>query len=198
LCVFLLVVVGGCGGGSSFSPGGGGQVQGEFSILLSPSAITIVQGTSQNVSIQVSPINGFVGTVQITVSGLPSGISAAPLSIDVASGAATGTLRLSATTSAAITSTTVTAQATSGSLKHSATLALGVSVRSAAFPFTTVGGGILRGYYDAQRQLLFTSNFFLNEVDVVSTIDLSVSKRVSIPQPVGLDQMPDGKTPVVG
>jgi hypothetical protein len=197
LGVYLLVIIG-CGGNPISSPGGDGQTQGDFSILLSPSAITIVQGTSQNVSIQVSSINGFVGTVQITVSDLPSGISAAPLSVDLGSGTGTCTLRLSATTSAAITSTVVTAQATSGSLKHSAALTLETSVRSAAFPFTTVGGGVLRGYYDAQRQLLFTSNFFLNEVDVVSAIDLSVIQRISVPQPIGLDQMPDGKTLVVG
>src|SRR5690242_16396392 len=60
------------------------------------------QGTFQNVSAQVSSVNGFVGTIQITMSNLPSGISAAPFNIDLASGTGTGTLRLSATTRAAI------------------------------------------------------------------------------------------------
>jgi len=61
-----------------------------------------------------------------------------------------------------------------------------------------LGGGVLRGFNDSQRHLLFTSNFFLNEVDVVSTTDFSVVRRIDLPQPVGLDQMPDGKTIVVG
>jgi hypothetical protein len=66
------------------------------------------------------------------------------------------------------------------------------------YPYTTLGGAILRGYYDSQRQLLFTSNIYLNEVDVVSTVDMTVKKRIHIPQPVGIDQMPDRKRIVVG
>jgi hypothetical protein len=64
--------------------------------------------------------------------------------------------------------------------------------------FATLGGGVLRGFNDTQRGLIFASNLTLNEVDVVSNTDFSVVKRIDLPQPVGLDQMPDGKTIVVG
>lgn len=195
LCGFLLVIACGCGGNSS-SPGGG--LGPDFSISLAPTGIALAQGTSQNVSVQVSPIDSFTGDVQITVSGLPAGVSAAPLSIAVTTGANSGTLQLSATNSAVITNTSATVHAISGSLQHTAPLALGPSFNSAAYPFATLGGGVLRGYYDAQRELLFASNFFLNEVDVVSATNFTVLKRVSIPQPVGLDQMPDGKTIIAG
>jgi hypothetical protein len=64
--------------------------------------------------------------------------------------------------------------------------------------FTTLGGGVVRGFYDRQRHILFTSNLPLNEVDVVSTTDFSVVQRINVPAPVGIDQMPDGNTIVVG
>lgn len=38
----------------------------------------------------------------------------------------------------------------------------------------------------------------MNEIDVISTTDYTVRARVPAPQPWGIDQMPDGKTLVVG
>ena len=46
--------------------------------------------------------------------------------------------------------------------------------------------------------MLFATNPFLNEVDVLSGQNLAVTARVNVPQPVGIDQMPDGNTLVVG
>jgi hypothetical protein len=47
-----------------------------------------------------------------------------------------------------------------------------------ARPFTTVGGSVERAFYDESRQLLFASNLYLNEVDVLSGKDLSVQARI--------------------
>jgi hypothetical protein len=64
--------------------------------------------------------------------------------------------------------------------------------------FNTLGGGPTEAYYDETRQLLYVSNPPLNEVDVLSGADLSVVTRISVPQPMGIDQLPDRKTLVVG
>jgi hypothetical protein len=75
-----------------------------------------------------------------------------------------------------------------------------VTISASPLPrlFTHLGGAILHGFYDEPRQLFFAANVGLNEVDVLSGIDLSVQARIPVPQPVGIDQMADNKTLVVG
>jgi len=46
-----------------------------FSVAAAPSQVSTVQGSSSQVNVTVSPINGFAGTVGLSVSGLPSGAS---------------------------------------------------------------------------------------------------------------------------
>jgi hypothetical protein len=64
--------------------------------------------------------------------------------------------------------------------------------------FNTVGGAPTEAFYDETRKLLYVSNPNLNEVEVLSGADLSIITRVNVPQPMGIDQMSDGKTLVVG
>ena len=65
-------------------------------------------------------------------------------------------------------------------------------------PFNYVGGLLAHGFYDESRQLLFVTNLWLNELDVISSIDLSVKARIPVPVPAGIDQMADGATLVIG
>jgi hypothetical protein len=67
-----------------------------------------------------------------------------------------------------------------------------------ADPFHPVGGTLAHGFYDEARQLLFATNFGLNELDVISGMDFSIKARIPVPQPWGIDQMADGKTLVLG
>lgn len=66
------------------------------------------------------------------------------------------------------------------------------------FPFVSIGGFPYRGFFDKVRQLLFATNPELNELDVIAQNDLSIKARISLPAAWGIDQMPDGKTLVVG
>ena len=66
-------------------------------------------------------------------------------------------------------------------------------------PFTTTGGGIEKAFYDESRQLLFATNLYLNEVDVLSGKDLSSARPYSRGSTLRkFDQMLDGRTLVVG
>ncbi len=56
----------------------------------------------------------------------------------------------------------------------------------------------MHGFYDEGRQLLFATNIGLNELDVISGKDYSLKARIPVPQPLGIDQMADGKTLVIG
>jgi hypothetical protein len=95
-----------------------------FSLGASPSSVAIVQGGSGTSTITITPENGFSGSVTLSASGLPSGVTAG-FSPNPAT--TTSTLTLTASATAAIGTTTVTISGVSGSLTATATLSLTVS-----------------------------------------------------------------------
>jgi hypothetical protein len=108
----------------------------DFSLSASPGSLTIVQGGNGSSTITVNPINGFSGSVSLSASGLPSGVTA---SFNPSSTTSTSTLTLTASSSAAIGTATVTVTGTSGSLQHTTTISLTVNVS---------GGGLPSGWAD--------------------------------------------------
>jgi uncharacterized protein (TIGR03118 family) len=73
--------------------------KGDFSIDLAKSALTVSQGGSGTVQVNISPTNGFASSVMFTVSGLPTGATFAfsPASVTPAGGAnASTTLTITA------------------------------------------------------------------------------------------------------
>ena len=61
----------------------------DFSVGFSPSSVSVLQGaTSPAINITVNGLNGFTGTVQITLSAFPAGVTSNPASpFAVAAGA---------------------------------------------------------------------------------------------------------------
>ena len=104
-----------------------------FTLSDSPSSLTITQGGSGTSTITVTDVNGFTGSVTLSASGLPSGVTAA-----FGTNPTTGTsvLTLTASSTATTGSATVTITGTSGSLTATTTLAL--TVNSTATPNFTV------------------------------------------------------------
>jgi len=94
-----------------------------FSLQATPTAVTIVQGATGTASIAVGPANGFNGAVSLTVSGLPSGVTA---SFSPASASTASTLTFAASATAAAGAATVTVTGKSGSLSATCTIALTV------------------------------------------------------------------------
>ena len=101
----------------------------DFSLSASPNSVSITQGASGTDTVTVSPVNGFSGSVSLSASGLPSGVTA---SFSPTSTQTTGTLTLTATSSATTGTATVTVTGTSGSLSHTTTISL--TVNSASVP----------------------------------------------------------------
>src|SRR5262249_19128793 len=97
----------------------------DFSLSASPASLTVAQGASGSSTITVTPINGFAGTVALTASGLPPGVTA---SFSPASTTGTSTLTLTASSTATTGPATVTVTGTSGTLTHTTTIALTVIV----------------------------------------------------------------------
>ena len=104
-----------------------------FTLSDSPSSLTITQGSSGTSTMTVTDVNGFTGSVTLTASGLPSGVTAT-----FGTNPTTGTSVLTLTASATATTgtATVTITGTSGSLSATTTLALTVS--AAASPNFTI------------------------------------------------------------
>ncbi len=96
----------------------------DFSLSSSPSTLSVTQGTAGSSTVTVNKLNGFSGSVSLTASGLPSGVTA---SFNPASTTSTSTLTLTAAATAATGTSTVTITGTSGSLTHSTTLSLTVN-----------------------------------------------------------------------
>jgi len=98
----------------------------DFSLSATPSSQTVVPGGSTTYTATVTPINGFSGTVNFSVSGLPSGAGASfnPASI-AASGSTTMTVTTSGTTPPG--SYPLTIQGTSGPRTRTVNVTLVVS-----------------------------------------------------------------------
>ncbi len=95
-----------------------------FTLSVSPSSLTITQGSNGTSTITVTDLGGFSGSVTLAASGLPSGVTAA-FGTNPTSG--TSVLTLTASATAATGTSTVTITGTSGSLTATTTLSLTVN-----------------------------------------------------------------------
>lgn len=95
----------------------------DFNIAASPASQTVTRGSSTTYTVTVGALNGFTGTVSLSVSGLPSRTTASfnPSSV-AGSGSSTLTITTANRTPAGTKTLTITG--TSGSLSHSTTVSL--------------------------------------------------------------------------
>jgi len=106
---------------------GGATTNKSFTIEVVPSSISIVPGgPAQTLVVSSSPLNGFAESVSVTLSALPSGVTASPSTLSLAPGAL-GQITISASTSAKAGSATITVTGTAGTLSKTATSALTVT-----------------------------------------------------------------------
>jgi hypothetical protein len=144
LCVLLLAVIlaaglvlSSCGGGGSSSSQQPPPPAADFSLAFEEASVSIQQqGVYQFQNIAATPVNGFTGTISLTVSGLPAGVTMTPGSLPalVITGSGTNTsFQLAASPTATVGTSTITVTGTAGPISHSKTFSLTVT---AAAPFT--------------------------------------------------------------
>ena len=109
-----------------------------FSLTAAPSSQSVVAGSSASYIIYVNPQPGFSGTVTLTCSGLPSGVSCSPASVSVPSGSGqvSAPLTVTTTTSAAAGTFNFTVTGTAGNLVQTTTAGLTVSAPTPSFALT--------------------------------------------------------------
>jgi hypothetical protein len=189
-------VIGGCSGGGTPTSSEPPPPPG-FTLSISPSSLTLNQGGNQTLQVEATAVGGFSGSIALSTSTVSGGITLSPSSATVTPGSPTA-VQVSASGTASISQQSITFSGTSGLLSGSATLQLTVQGSPVPDPFHYVGGAPQSGFFDESRQLLFLTNIGLNELDVITAAGGSVKARVVVPQPMGIDQMADGKTLVIG
>jgi hypothetical protein len=100
----------------------------DFSLSASPAGLSVAQGGSGSTTISTSVSGGFSSAVSLSLSGLPSGVTASftPTAI-AAPGNGSSTLTFSASSTAPTGSSTVTVTASGGGVTHTTTVALTVT-----------------------------------------------------------------------
>lgn len=153
--LFAITAVLGCGGGSNNSTPPP-PPNPDFTLsVISPTSVT--QGSSGNVTVTVSPLNGFTGTVNVTLTASQNGITAAP--IQVAAGSS-GSLVVAVDASVPAAAHNATVSGTSGSLSHTASLQVTVTAPPITIAVTPTSASVNEGV---------TQQFTASVVNTVNT-----------------------------
>jgi N-acetylneuraminic acid mutarotase len=111
-----------------------------FSLSANPNSLTVAQNSSASSTVTVTDVGGFVGWVNLTASGLPSGVTA---SFNANSAMATSVLTLTAGAAAAIGTSTVTINGSyAGTPSASTPLTLTVTGPPPGFALLANPGGL--------------------------------------------------------
>jgi hypothetical protein len=164
LCSLAVLAAAGfaCGCGGSIAGGSNTQTQ-DFSLSVSPTTLSVAAGAKGTVSVSATALNGFSQSVQVTVSGLPSGVTASPSTFALTPGTPQQ-VSLTASTSAAAGSSTVVFTGTAGSLTRTASLALTVTVT-----VTSTGVDVVTYHFDMERTGLNPNETTLTTANVTSS-----------------------------
>jgi len=115
-----LVLIG-CGGGSAPQP----LPPPDFNISVFPLSVSIgVGGITTPVTIPVNPKNGFTGSVDIKLQGIPQEVTPSPSSSFSLAAGASQAVTLNVSTSATGGTSSITVAATSGTLSHNGNFGL--------------------------------------------------------------------------
>jgi subtilase family serine protease len=132
----------------------------DFGLSASPTNVLVIQGNSVTTTVTVNQQNGFTGSVTLSVTGLPSGVT---YGFSPNPTTSSSTLTLSATGSATAGTVIVTIVGTSGSLTNATTLSLTVapSVNGADLsltPGSLAFGTVVVEASSAAKKATFTNN----------------------------------------
>jgi len=203
LIAAVVCAIVGCGGGSSISSGGGGQQSSpDFTLSLSSNNLAITGGGTASFTASVTGSNGFASAVTLQISGLPTGVTYTPTSLQVNPGTP---LQITFTAASNVASGTaqLTVSGTSGSLTHSAPMALTVTASentdisrtrytrtdAATEYFDELNASWM--VYDSATNRFFVSDPGGNRIEVLNAATEAEIATIPVPGAYGIDEAPD-------
>jgi hypothetical protein len=148
-----------------------------FTLSASPASVSVTQGSTASSTITTAVSGGFNSSINLTVSGLPAGVTAVfnPAPIP-APGSGTSTITFTASSTAALGTANVTIMASGGGITHTTTIALTVNSSTPAdFTITDSPSSIT-----VRRGTTGTSTVTIGALNgFAGTVSLSVSGQGS-------------------
>jgi subtilisin family serine protease len=141
----------------------------DFTLAVSPSSLTVVAGQAGAATVTVGALNGFTGTVGLTLSGLSAGVGTATFTPAAIGGAGTSQLSISVLSSAPSGSYPLTVTGGSGGTSHSAALTLVVPVRDFGLAVSPAGRTVTRGQSTTYTVTVTAVNGFTGSVSLTVT-----------------------------
>jgi hypothetical protein len=197
-----------CGGGGNNSSGQTSSTP-DFSLSVNPPSGSLSQGGSVVVTLSAASTGGFSSQIDVTVSGVPGGITVSPASITLSPGTAQQ-VTFSASPLLTTANQTVTFAGASGSLTHNTQFDLSVS---GSFNPASIRTRYLRTdattdyfewinqnwiVYDTATARYFVADPSNNEIIVVDGNSKKKIATIGVPGAFGIDETPDHMTLYVG
>jgi hypothetical protein len=196
-----IAILCGCGGSSSAPPPAP-----SFSIAAAPAQVTILPNSTAQINLTVTTSNGFTGTVNVTLSGLPSGVTAVPASPFTlpSSGVA---VTLAADPSVGSGSYNLTFNATGGGLTSGAPVSLMVATASTTglrnrTDFIATSDTPSSITYDPAHNTIYAYLPHIGQLNIINAATHRLLDAILLPMgsvvASGLSLTPDGKRLLVG
>jgi uncharacterized membrane protein len=110
----------------------------DFALRLDPSSLRLSPGSNGQTTLTVTPLNGFTGTIILTLLNAPAGVSLSPTSVNVPGASPVQqTLTISVAAGVSARQYTMTLQGSSGGITRAVTLDLTVTTTNAFTVNTT-------------------------------------------------------------
>src|SRR6185436_1219718 len=99
----------------------------DFSLAATPPAQSIARGSSTSYTVTLTAVNGFAGDTTLSVSGLPSGVTATFSPAIITGGSGSSTLTIDTLPSTAAGTSALSVSAVSGTLNHGTSVDLTIT-----------------------------------------------------------------------
>jgi hypothetical protein len=151
---------------------------GDFAVSLTPASLTLTPGGSAGqITFSASALNGFTGSISVTLSGLPSGVAVQPSNFALSPGGSQ-TVSLSAASTDQAQTAAITFTASSAGLTHTATLPLTITQPPPSFNLQVTPGSLslVQGGPSQALSITANGNGFSGQV----TLAFSGSPNISV------------------
>ena len=153
-----------------------GAPQPGFRVSVTPGTQTTEVNGSVNLTVTVTPVNGFTGAVSLAATGLPAGVAAAFNPSSIAGGSGTSTLTLTTGPTAQSGTAFITVTGTSGAQTSTSGVALTVGATIASGQ--TISGALTTSDQVSPQQTKRYADFYRVTLSSTAAVTIDLKSRV--------------------